>query len=963
MSRADVSLARPGSGGESSSDPGADSLSALHGQLASCDGILATMESMLTHFQADLSAISGEIQSLQEKSYGMFVHTAAHAARLCLLPSFRSRADAFSLALVLFVSSLRGVKLRNYKSAERTLHDFVSRAYIPDDLANVVLEGGMDEAFVVALQELDGKLTFLEEQKREAEAKEGRASGQSRRGSRSGAGTPTNGGGGGGGSIYPSSMPLAARDMAPLGEKLRIRSVARIRAFLLERFHSLKKPKTNIQIKQKMLLKFAPVYQFLLHHADVGTGTGAAAGGGMHERAPSSRTLMAPSTPSSGGGNGSSLPPLGPSGSGSASASAAAAAAAVGVDICSEVRREYHETLSTIYASKFKKYLGEISKLAAENGVRKSDTLGNDEGGNGGGGSDAGKEAGGGGMGGMLSGLWGGKKSASAIDHVFRLGNRDEVLATGALDGSASATLGLGTGGGGAGASGDGDLLVPHLASSSGSKLPFERLFKASTALLMDTATSEYDFIVEFFGERMRREMDRAGMHEEAIAAEKEAAAAAAASAASGKASPAPATPSSSSSSSSSSSRVALEERGRSQLLSGSRVDKDLFKLVFSKSVSLFLEFLDTHLHSCHDALGVLLLIRVVCQHNISMQYRRVHCLDHMFDRMNMTLWPKFKSIFDANVESVINLKAQTVRQEGRKVHALCTRYADFAAGILRLNHGYADPILTANLGRLSGEVNKFLLRSAALAPSPRTQLVYLLNSYQAILHVLSAGGSTANGSSGAGSAAGAVGTNAASASSSQQPLSHRGSEEYRYWEEQSKSQVALYVELELQDKLGSVIAALKGAEAKTRAGAAAGAQGQSGARTATAPQLSVEERRQVRAQVVSAAVEFERIWRDGIRRLHEGIHANFAHDAADTVPTSSKAGGAGSNASASAASSGSAASSRELFMQVLSQLLLYHERLDRLLKSTASDAEGGPKPRLPSRTDITAEIRKYTKE
>jgi hypothetical protein len=39
-------------------------------------------------------------------------------------------------------------------------------------------------------------------------------------------------------------MPLAARDMAPLGEKLRVR-IARIRAFLLERFSSLRKLKTS----------------------------------------------------------------------------------------------------------------------------------------------------------------------------------------------------------------------------------------------------------------------------------------------------------------------------------------------------------------------------------------------------------------------------------------------------------------------------------------------------------------------------------------------------------------------------------------------------------------------------------------------------------------------------------------------------------------------------------------------
>jgi hypothetical protein len=72
-----VALAAPGSAGVSATpgsgnlDAEVDSLSLLHSQLAGCDEILASMEGMLTHFQADLANISGEIQTLQEKSNGM----------------------------------------------------------------------------------------------------------------------------------------------------------------------------------------------------------------------------------------------------------------------------------------------------------------------------------------------------------------------------------------------------------------------------------------------------------------------------------------------------------------------------------------------------------------------------------------------------------------------------------------------------------------------------------------------------------------------------------------------------------------------------------------------------------------------------------------------------------------------------------------------------------------------------
>ncbi|RUP47316.1 hypothetical protein BC936DRAFT_145867 [Jimgerdemannia flammicorona] len=43
----------------------------LHGQIQSCDQILGTMEELLSVFQSDLGNISGEIQSLQERSSEM----------------------------------------------------------------------------------------------------------------------------------------------------------------------------------------------------------------------------------------------------------------------------------------------------------------------------------------------------------------------------------------------------------------------------------------------------------------------------------------------------------------------------------------------------------------------------------------------------------------------------------------------------------------------------------------------------------------------------------------------------------------------------------------------------------------------------------------------------------------------------------------------------------------------------
>lgn len=545
----------------------ADDLSSLHTQLRSCDSILATMESMLSHFQSDLSAISSEIESLQDKSYSM------------------------------------NIKLRNYKIGERSLNSYIQNIYIPDDLCNCILEAEIGEPYVLALKELDKKLRFLNTEAKSM-AQHGGTS-----------------------NLHPT-YSQAAKDMIPIGEKLKAKSVARIRAFLLERFHQLRKPKTNIQIKQKSLLKFAALYQFLLAHADsTMAGQHAAATGhaavSAHDRSHSN--LHAPSTPGS-----------------------SSAGAESGSDICAEIRTEYQKTMSAIYRSKFGKYLSEMRKLQADSAIKESDTLaseGSTKGAAGTGGATPSSSSSGGGMGSMLSGLFSSKRSAADIDHIFRLNGRDDVLAT-PVSSAAQGTVVDG--------SSDGDLIIPHLASASGGKLPFAKLFKSAQSLLMDTATSEYDFIVEFFGERMQRDMDRAGVHEDALAAEKEAdalaeseanikptpAAAAAAAADHAAAASTPAKPAGPSYALSPS-----DERGREHLSPHSR-DKHLFALVFGDTFKLFQEHLSDFLSTSHDALGTLVLIRIVCQHNIAMQYRRVHCLDHVFDRENMMLWPKFKQTF-----------------------------------------------------------------------------------------------------------------------------------------------------------------------------------------------------------------------------------------------------------------------------------------------------------------------------
>jgi hypothetical protein len=61
---------------------------------------------------------------------------------------------------------------------------------------------------------------------------------------------------------------LPAKDLMPMLERLHLKALQRIRNHLLTRMHALKKPNTNIQIKQKLLVKAQPLYTFMASQQD-----------------------------------------------------------------------------------------------------------------------------------------------------------------------------------------------------------------------------------------------------------------------------------------------------------------------------------------------------------------------------------------------------------------------------------------------------------------------------------------------------------------------------------------------------------------------------------------------------------------------------------------------------------------------------------------------------------------------
>lgn len=135
----------------------------------------------------------------------------------------------------------------------------------------------------------------------------------------------------------------------------------------------------------------------------------------------------------------------------------------------------------------------------------------------------------------------------------------------------------------------------------------------------------------------------------------------------------------------------------------GSRHGNDIFTQVFSKTISHILENLEDFLFNSYDGVGLLILIHMTQQHRSTMEERGVKCLDNYFDRVNMLLWPRFKFVFDANLNSVRNADPSKLGRIDLAPHYVTQRYAEFCASILWLHRslqkiGLSDDMMMHNL-------------------------------------------------------------------------------------------------------------------------------------------------------------------------------------------------------------------------------------------------------------------------
>ncbi|KAJ0087279.1 hypothetical protein Patl1_06930 [Pistacia atlantica] len=151
-------------------------------------------------------------------------------------------------------------------------------------------------------------------------------------------------------------------------------------------------------------------------------------------------------------------------------------------------------------------------------------------------------------------------------------------------------------------------------------------------------------------------------------------------------------------------------------------------------------------LPNCYDAIGLMLMIRIIHQHQLMLQAlvialimsrRRIPCLDSYLDKVNISLWPRFKMVFDLYLGSLCNANVRTLWEDDIHHHYVMRCYAEFTASLVHLNVEYGDGQLELNMERLRMAVDELLMKLAEMFPRPKLQIVFLINNYDMTIAVL----------------------------------------------------------------------------------------------------------------------------------------------------------------------------------------------------------------------------------
>ncbi|PVZ98800.1 hypothetical protein BB558_005191, partial [Smittium angustum] len=163
-----------------------------------------------------------------------------------------------------------------------------------------------------------------------------------------------------------------------------------------------------------------------------------------------------------------------------------------------------------------------------------------------------------------------------------------------------------------------------------------------------------------------------------------------------------------------------------------------IFSHIFEPVIDIGTSLTKSYQETSFDTVGILLCIRSIPNFLSVLQKRQVPTLDSYFNSLNLILWPKFQQLMDLHINRInkISLKKLSGRKFDTFPHLATRQYSELTSTIIRMNMDFDASVLSTGLVRIRAHIDNFLKKQSLQAPDNQAALVFLINNYDLILMI-----------------------------------------------------------------------------------------------------------------------------------------------------------------------------------------------------------------------------------
>ena len=223
-------------------------------------------------------------------------------------------------------------------------------------------------------------------------------------------------------------------------------------------------------------------------------------------------------------------------------------------------------------------------------------------------------------------------------------------------------------------------MIVPHEATEKEVKFPFEMIYRSINHYFIESASSEYLFILDFFS----------------VCKE-------------------------------------LSKGEKDTTFSGKLVIS-----MFKPSLLSIKENLINYINTSFDPIGLLFVLRITSLQKQLMHKRGMEFLDYFFETLDNAVWPRWQQVMQFNIDSLKSHSTEPSKEVlPLRPHYVTRKYSDLVCAILFITSSFKDFRIDESLNFLRVELVALLERLGKQINLQKDKIIFNICNYDQIIQVL----------------------------------------------------------------------------------------------------------------------------------------------------------------------------------------------------------------------------------